>query len=297
VEQGVRFTPAIAAANEESHEAWNGVLFDRFTQFREVVVASLGRHGTEALRLNPPPAGARVLDIGCGYGDATQEILALTGPEGSALGVDVAERFIETARAEAADAGAGNARFEACDVQVTEFEPEFDYVFSRFGTMFFASPVAALRNVRHGLVPGGKLCMVVWRRKLDNEWMHRAELAVERFLEEPEDSDEPTCGPGPFSMAGADTVTDILVHAGFEQIALRRCDIEVTIGADLESAVAFLMAIGPAGEIIRLSGDDAERIRPQLASAIGGVLEDYLGPDGVRAPSSTWIVTATTPGA
>lgn len=96
-------TPTIAAANEESHEAWNGVLFDRFGQFRDVIVGSLGAHGAEALRLNPPPRGARALDIGCGYGDTSQQIAALVGPEGSVLGLDVAERFIETAKEEAAE--------------------------------------------------------------------------------------------------------------------------------------------------------------------------------------------------
>jgi hypothetical protein len=62
--------------------------------------------------------------------------------------------------------------------------------------MFFANPVAALRNVREALVPGGLLNMVVWRGKLDNEVMHRAELVVAEYLDEPEDSDAPRCGSG-----------------------------------------------------------------------------------------------------
>jgi len=35
------------------------------------------------------------------------------------------------------------------------------------------------RNVRQSLRPAGRLNMVVWRRKLDNEWLHRAETIVE----------------------------------------------------------------------------------------------------------------------
>ena len=84
--------------------------------------------------------------------------------------------------------------------------------------MFFANPVAALRNVRGALRPGGTLCAVVWRRKLDNAWVHRAEQVVEQYLEHPEETDEPTCGPGPFSMANADTFTEQLKIAGFEPI-------------------------------------------------------------------------------
>jgi len=298
MEGGLTVGGGVAPGNEEARDAWNGVLFDRWDAFRGEVVTSLGRHGAEALRLFPPQTGERVLDVGCGFGDTTTEIARMVGPSGSAHGVDVAERFIETARAEAAEAGLDNVSFEAVDVQTATFEPVYDRAFSRFGTMFFAAPVPALRNVRAALVPGGTLCSVVWRRKLDNEWLHRAEVAVEGYLEEPDhdETDEPTCGPGPFSMANADTLTEILVHASFEDIALRRCDIVVNIGRDLDRAVELLMSIGPAGEVIRLSGDDAERIRPELERAIADVLSDFVTDDGVMAPSSTWIATARAAG-
>src|SRR5690349_19738265 len=104
-------------ANAEAIAAWDGPLYDRFVRFRHIVTTGLGAHGEEALRLYPPPQGGRVLDVGCGFGDTTQRIAGLVGAEGEAVGVDAAERFIETAVAEAADAGVGNARFIAADVQ------------------------------------------------------------------------------------------------------------------------------------------------------------------------------------
>ena len=45
--------------------------------------------------------------------------------------------------------------FAVSDIEVTKLDQTFDYAFSRFGTMFFANPVAALRNVREALAPGG----------------------------------------------------------------------------------------------------------------------------------------------
>jgi SAM-dependent methyltransferase len=288
---------SVAATNEEAVEAWNGVLFDRFVQYREVVTEGLGAHGAEALRIHPPRPGERALDIGCGFGDTTQVIAAMVGPQGSVLGFDVAARFIQMAGEEAEAAGVDNAHFAVGDLQVTEFEQGFDYAFSRMGTMFFANPVAALRNVRQALVPGGRFCMVVWRRKLENEWMYRAETVVEKFVEEPEDSDEPTCGPGPFSMGDADVTSQILLGAGFEEISLRRCDTDIRIGRDLGEAVEFAMALGPAGEVIRLAGEEADRIRPQIGAALREALAEFERPDGVWAPASTWIVSARAPGA
>jgi ubiquinone/menaquinone biosynthesis C-methylase UbiE len=282
--------------NVEAAEAWNGPLFDIWVEYRDVVAEGLRNHGEAALGANPPARGDRVLDIGCGLGDTTVRLAEIVGAAGHAHGVDVAERMIEIAMDEAAEAGLENLSFAACDVETSKFDQMFDYAFSRMGTMFFASPVAALRNVREALVPGGLLNMVVWRRKLDNEFMHRAELVVAEYLEEPEDSDVPRCGPGPFSMANADTVTDVLRHAGYENIGLARQDLPYKIGNDLEHAVAFNMALGPAAEVLRMWGERVDDIRPKIADDLRAALADFVVKDGaVVAPASTWAVTARAP--
>jgi ubiquinone/menaquinone biosynthesis C-methylase UbiE len=286
-------------ANEEAIRAWDGPLYDRFVRFRETVTTGLGAHGEEALRLNPPQPGQRVLDVGCGFGDTTQRIAGLVGPDGQAVGVDVAPRFIEDAVREAGEARiyGANVRFLVADVQETlAGETGFDMAFSRFGTMFFASPVAAMRNVRGALSPGGRLVMVVWRRRTDNDWLYRAQTIVEVIVQRPEEYDEPTCGPGPFSMADADTTSEILTHAGFTDIALRRCDIPIAIGSNLDEALELVMALGPAGEILRLAGDRAAHLHGQVEAALREGLAEFATSDGsLWAPASTWIVTATAP--
>ena len=282
--------------NLEATEAWNGPLFDIWIEYRDVAGAGLMGHGEAALAANPPHEGDRALDIGCGLGDTTVRLAELVGAAGHAHGVDVAERMIETAVAEAREAGIENVSYAACDVERASFEQTFDYAFSRMGTMFFANPVTALRNVRTALAPGGLLNMVVWRRKLDNEFMHRAELVVAKYLDEPEESDVPRCGPGPFSMANADTVSDVLRHAGYEDIRLARQDLPYRVGRDLEEAVAFNMALGPAAEVLRMWGERVDEIRPTIADALRAALEEYVADDGaVVAPASTWAVTARAP--
>ena len=283
--------PAVSPANEEAIEAWNGVLFDRFVEYRDILVRGLGAHGEAAFRKLPPAEGDRAVDLGCGFGDTAQRLAELVGPQGSVLGIDAAERFIDLAREEAERAGAGNLRFEVADVEVGDIGGPFEYAFSRFGTMFFANPVAALRNIRGALVPGGRLTMVVWRRKLDNGWLHRAEQVVDQFLEHNEDSDEPTCGPGPFSMADADVTTAVMMNAGFEDVSLLRSDLDFKVGESLDKAVDLVMALGPAGEVIRLAGDQADAIRPKIEAELKEALSEYETEDGVWSASSTWIAS------
>ena len=282
--------------NEEAIRAWDGPLFDRFVHFREIMTAGLGAHGEAALRVFPPAAGQRILDIGCGFGDTTQRIAGMVGPEGEVVGVDAARQFIEIARREAEQAGVRNARFDVADVQVADLGGPYDVAFAQFGTMFFDNPVVALRNVRRALAPGGQLVIVVWRRRLDNDWLYRAQTIVEGLVERPDEYDEPTCGPGPFSMADADTTTDVLRHAGYGEIALQRCDIPMVIGSDVDEAIDLVMAIGPAGEILRLAGDRATHLHDAVRVALRDGLTEFEGPDGLRAPSSTWIVSATPEG-
>ena len=283
-----------AADNTIPIEAWNTVLFDKFFRFRHILGDGLSDHSDEVFRRQPYPAGARVLDVGCGFGDCTQIIARQVGPAGAARGVDCAPRFIELAQREAAAAGMPNASFFVADVQADPLGGPYDHLFSRFGTMFFNLPGAALRNLRKALKPGGELTMIVWRRREDNPWVHEAELRVRALVPvvKHEDTDQVHCGPGPFSMAGADMVSDMLRGAGFDRVRFERYDTDICIGRTLEDAIEFAMALGPAGEIIRLAGDNGVRVRPQVVGALRETLTPHLRKDGVWAGSSTWIVNA-----
>lgn len=282
--------------NAEAIEAWNTVLFDKFQRFRPLVTAGLAIHGNVALdRLGLGP-GARVLDVGCGFGDTTFEIARRVGPAGLAVGNDAAPRFIEDAERARAASRLSNIRFFVADVQEADLGGPYDFAFSRFGTMFLLSPVRAFTNVRKSLVPGGRIAFVCWRRREDNTWLHAAERCVREIIpEEDVIHDQPTCGPGPFSQAGADTVTDQLLAAGFTQITLERFDADICVGESLDDGLEFAMALGPAGEIVRLAGERGERKRPLVEAALREALSVFARPNGVYAPSSTWIVTAVAP--
>jgi hypothetical protein len=93
-------------------------------------------------------------------------------------------------------------------------------------------------------------------------------------------------------MANTDTVTAILQGAGFEDISFERSDIPYTIGRNLDEAVAFNLALGPAAEALRFAGASGEALRPELETLLRDALADLVTPEGVVAGSSTWVVTA-----
>ncbi len=275
-------------------EAWNTVLFEKFERFKHLLVAGLAGHSDELLSRGIFRAGDRVLDVGCGFGDSTIKIAGLVGPAGEAIGVDCAERFVETGENDAAAAGIANAKFFVADVQDDDLRGPYDHAFARFGTMFFMSPVPALRNIRKSLKPGGLFSQIVWRKREDNPWLHDAELRVREIVPvvSHDETDQVHCGPGPFSMSGPDMVSSMMKVAGYAGIAFERFDTDICIGRDLDEAVEFAMALGPAGEIVRLAGADGERLRPTVAEALRDTLARYSRKDGVWAPSSTWFITA-----
>jgi SAM-dependent methyltransferase len=283
---------SIATANEEAIGAWDGVLFDRFVQVRDLIIPPLAKVSDKALELYPPPPGGRVLDIGCGFGDTARQIAGLVGPEGHVTGLDSSPRFIEASKQESAEAGVDNVDFFVGDAQTADLPGPFDYVFSRMGTMFLANPVAALRNAREQMKPGARLVICVWRRKLENAVMYETELAVEEWLEEDPNSDELTCGPGPFAQANADTVSGQLLAAGFGDVTLHRHDQQMKFGNDMQQAVDYICALGPAAEAIRLAGDQAKQERPRIEETVRKALEPYEREDGsIYGPVTCWVVS------
>jgi len=279
-------------------EAWNTVLFDKFSRFKHLLVEGLSGHSDAFFSKVSYSEKARLLDVGCGFGDTAVHQGKLL-PKGRVTGVDCAENFVNEGRELAARETTSNVDFLVADVQTEPLGGPYDYAFGRFGTMFFNMPGAAMRNIRKHLVPGGRLDMIVWRKREDNPWLHEAELTVKEIVPvvSHDESDQVHCGPGPFSMAGPDMVSAMLQGVGYEQVRFERFDTDICSGRDIDDAIEFAMALGPAGEIIRLAGDEGQRLKPQVIEALRANLRKYLRDDGtVWAPSSTWFVSATNPG-
>lgn len=274
---------------------WNEVLAPKFIRFKHVLVGGLKQHSEAVFPLLPVKAGDTVLDVGCGFGDTAIKLAHRVGSTGRVVGIDCCEAFLVHAREEAEAHGLSHLSFVRGDAEVALPRSEFDFVFARFGTMFFANPVAGLRNMRKALRPGGRMVHIVWRERADNPWLSMAKDVVLRFLPEPA-ADGQTCGPGPFSMSNQETTRAMMTSAGYSDIEFRRVDAPVVVGADVSDAIAFQLAIGPAGEVFREAGAEAEAKRGQIEAALAEAINrQKVAADGIVMNSSSWVVSATNP--
>jgi ubiquinone/menaquinone biosynthesis C-methylase UbiE len=273
---------------------WNEVLVPKFIKYRHVLVGGLTHHSAEIFPSLKVREGDRAVDVGCGFGDTAIELAQRVGSKGSVLGIDCCDAFLEIARDDAAAAGVENVAFVNADVQFYPFEGDFDFCFSRFGTQFFENPVAGLKSMRRSLKPGGTMTMIVWRGVEDNPWLGMAKDIVLRFLPPPGD-DGRSCGPGPFSMASESLVTQQLEIAGYTGLKFERVDAPLMVGNSPDDAVGFQLALGPAGEVFREAGEEAEKQRAEITAALLSELGKYETGEGVVLPSSSWVITARNP--
>lgn len=119
-----------------------------------------GRRTVERLALEP---GMRVLDVCCGSGASALPAAELVGPRGSVLGVDLAEKLLERARAKAVERGLRNAEFRTGDMLDLGFaRGAFDAVVCVFGVFFVQDMAAAVRSLWSAVRPGGRLAVTTW---------------------------------------------------------------------------------------------------------------------------------------
>jgi len=281
--------------NTQYVDFWNEILVPKFIDYKHILVDGLTHHSEAIFPNLPVKEGDRVLDVGCGFGDTAIKLAERVGSGGEVVGIDCCEAFLDYGRKEATARGLKNVSFVEGDALLEHFAPEYDFVFSRFGTMFFENPVAGLRNMRSALKSGGSMVHIVWRRPEDNPWLSMAKDVVLKFLPPPGEGAR-TCGPGPFSMSDQAMVKKMMEIAGYADITFKRVDAPVLIGRTVEDAINFQLALGPAGEVFREAGPEAEAKRSEIEAALAAAIDaQKKETDGIVMDSSSWVICGKNP--
>ena len=127
-----------------------------------------------------------VLDVATGPGEPALSVAAVVGPDGKVFGVDAIHGMIAAARTEAQRLGLKNAKFDVAFADDLPFAANtFDAAISRFGVMFFPSPVDGVRETLRVLKPGRKLAFAVWHFAERNPFHSALSRVMDRFVDSP----------------------------------------------------------------------------------------------------------------
>lgn len=276
-------------ANAEQAEHWATVAptWVEIESHLDRTARAPGEWAMGRLDLHP---GHRVLDLGCGTGPTTVALAQRVGPEGSVLGVDIAEAMLDRARRRAAEEHVPNVSFAHADVQAADLGTDtYDRAFSRFGVMFYADPVAAFSNVRTALVPGGRLGFVCWQGMTANEWMSVPGMAVMAVTGGPPALPSPG-EPGPFSLCDADRVRQVLQGAGYSDVeVVPRNDVISAPQGELRDYAEMALRMGAARDTL-LEADESTRSR--AFEHVVAALEEHVHDGELRLARGVLVVTA-----
>ena len=137
-----------------SFETYGGPAPESYERyFVPAVAAPLARDLVEAASLRP---GERVVDVACGTGVVARLAAERVGARGAAEAVDVNPGMLEVAAATAGPKG--SIGWHEASADALPFDAgAYDAVLCQMGVQFFPDPLAAVREMRRVLRPGGRL--------------------------------------------------------------------------------------------------------------------------------------------
>jgi SAM-dependent methyltransferase len=279
-----------AAPEALKGEDWAGEMGARWLASLDRFEGMIAPIGAALLARAAYQPGERVLDLGCGGGATTLAIAEAVGPQGAALGLDIAPMLVEAATRRAAGAGS-TARFVCADAASAALaEPPFDRLFSRFGSMFFPEPVPAFANIRSLVKHGARIDLAVWANPRDNLWMMEVMGVVRQHIEIPPATPR---APGPFAFEDLGYLEEVLTGAGFSAMTVEAYAGLQPVGgagATPDEAVDFVLASMAVGRALEeASADIRSAARADLLDLF---TRRHVAGAGVMMGCKAWLVTA-----
>src|SRR5262245_1744297 len=196
-------------------------------------------------------AGNIVLDVATGFGEPALRVAEVVGNSGEVVGVDPIAGMIDAATRAAARLSLKNARFEVAGADNLPFRDDhFDAVVSRFGIMFFPSPLNGVREMLRVLKPGRKMALAAWHFGDNNPFHHTLARIVDRYAPEPA---LPPDALDAFRFAPPGKLKEIMIEGDVHDVTERPFRFPMNVSLSVEEFWKFRLEI-------------AEKLRQRLAA-------------------------------
>jgi SAM-dependent methyltransferase len=189
--------------------------------------------------------GQRAIDVGCGPGALTGELVARLGADAVAA-VEPSESFVIAARERHPGVDVRRAAAEELPFP----DAEFDVALAQLVVHFMADPIAGLREMARVTRPGGVVVACVWdhaggRGPLSLFWTAVRQLDPEA----PDESELPGTGDG--------QLAELFEAGGLRNVVDTELAVRMEYGSFEEWWEPFTRGVGPAG--VYAAGLDAVR--------------------------------------
>ena len=274
--------------DEETLSAWrdSAPFWEKHREIIRQMFAPVTQALVEGARIGP---GQTVLDIATGPGEPALTIAAIVGPEGKVFGIDPAPEMVDAARRATDHLGFRNAKFEVASADPLPFlAATLDAVVSRFGVMFFPSPVEGVREMLRVLKPGRKLSLAVWHFADRNPFFYTLSRVMERFVDSPPLAPD---APDAFRFATPGKLRDVLAEAGAMAPSERLLQFKIQAPISVEDVWTLRSEMSEKlrEKLAMLPREQASEVKRQSLEALRGYSTDR----GMSFPAEVLIVSGT----
>lgn len=223
--------------------------------------------------------GQAILDVACGSGLPALALAERVGAAGKVVAADVSAKMLLATRRKAEAAGLGNVETRETSADaIGGPDAAFDAVTCKDGLMFCPDIVAAVRELRRVLRPGGRYAFSVWAEPEANPCFTTLFGAVGEIMQLPA---PPPDAPGPFRLAAPGELERVVRAGGFTDVAVERVAVTWTFTSVAQHWEAFSELAGPLeSAAATLAPSELARLKMKIADAIA----PFASADGLRIP-------------
>ncbi len=223
--------------------------------------SQLGQRLVEVSHVMP---GASVLDVAAGRGAVLFAAADQVGPDGHAVGIDLAENMVRETMAEIQSAGRQNAEMHQMSADQLEFpDASFDSVLCGFALWFFPQPHHTLQEFSRVLKPGGWVGLTTWTEDCPFLVWIREELRASL----PPQAPPPNRGMADPSFDTSPKLETALQQAGFGNIEISMEEHDYVYSTDEEWWLS-LWSHGIRSRFEQLDAPDLERLKADMVRKV-----------------------------